>query len=118
MVRSMLELAGGTVFCANDGVHAISLALEKPIDLVLMDLQLPLLDGYKATLELRKLHFAKPILALTAHAFHEERHRVLHSSEFDGFLTKPIGFKPLVDTVKKWAYRERELRKSRMQELH
>ncbi|HET9240052.1 MAG TPA: ATP-binding protein [Oligoflexus sp.] len=118
MVRSMLELAGGTVFCANDGVHAISLALEKSIDLILMDLQLPLLDGYKATLELRRLHFAKPILALTAHAFHEERHRVLHSSEFDGFLTKPIGFKPLVDTVKKWAHQERDLRKSRVQELH
>jgi hypothetical protein len=43
---------------------------------------------------------------------------VLHSTEFDGFLTKPIGFKPLVDTVKKWAYRERELRKNRMHELH
>lgn len=106
MVRSMIELAGGTVYCADDGVHAISLALEKPIDLVLMDLQLPLLDGYKATQELRKLKFTKPILALTAHAFHEERHRVLQSSEFDGFLTKPIGFKPLVETLKKWVHSE------------
>jgi signal transduction histidine kinase len=118
MVRSMIELAGGTVYCADDGVHAISLALEKPIDLVLMDLQLPLLDGYKATLELRKLHFTKPILALTAHAFHEERHRVLHSSEFDGFLTKPIGFKPLVEILKKWAHRDREALKTRVRELH
>jgi signal transduction histidine kinase len=118
MVRSMIEMAGGTVYCADDGVHAISLALEKPIDLILMDLQLPLLDGYKATLELRRLQFSKPILALTAHAFHEERHRVLHGSEFDGFLTKPIGFKPLVESLKTWAHRDRDSIKSRVRDLN
>ncbi|WP_141731677.1 PAS domain-containing hybrid sensor histidine kinase/response regulator [Oligoflexus tunisiensis] len=118
MVRSMIEMAGGRVYCAADGAHGISLALEKPIDLVLMDLQLPLLDGYKATRELRKLHFAKPILALTAHAFHEERHRVLLSADFDGFLTKPIGFKPLIESVKKWASHPREAVKHKVEELH
>ncbi|WP_324959728.1 PAS domain-containing hybrid sensor histidine kinase/response regulator [Oligoflexus sp.] len=105
VIRRMIEMAGGTVYCAEDGQSAISMAFEKPIDLILMDLQLPLLDGYQATAELRRHQFKKPVLALTAHALQSERDRVLNSPDFDDFLSKPIGLRPLVDTVKKWTRR-------------
>lgn len=118
VLRNMMEMAGASVCCASNGVEGVSMALEKDPDVVLMDLQIPLLDGYKTTAQLRRNHFTKPILALTAHALHEERDRVLKSRDFDGFLTKPIGFKQLIETLKKWVDKENTTDRSHARQLH
>ncbi len=89
LVRRFLEKAGSAVEVASDGQEAIDKALHDEYDLILMDLQMPVLDGYNATSQLRKKGYKKPILALTAHALKEEQSRCLKMG-FDGFLTKPI----------------------------
>jgi len=89
LVRRFLERAGSEVEVASDGQEAFEKALHAEYDLILMDLQMPVLDGYNATTKLRAHGYTKPILALTAHALKEERIRCLNMG-FNGFLTKPI----------------------------
>ncbi|KYG63192.1 hypothetical protein AZI86_15935 [Bdellovibrio bacteriovorus] len=74
---------------ASDGRSGIDKALSWNPDLVLMDLQMPLMGGIAATEELRRSHFRQPIIALTAHAMKEEKDRCL-ALGFDAYITKPI----------------------------
>ena len=88
-----LRRAGAEVVIASNGRVAVQLASmpgpEGKFDLVLMDMQMPELDGYEATRELRDMGFKPPIVALTAHASPEERPRCLTAGCTD-FLGKPI----------------------------
>lgn len=74
---------------ASDGRSGIEKALSWNPDLILMDLQMPLMGGIAATEELRKRNFRQPIVALTAHAMKEEKERCL-ALGFDAYITKPI----------------------------
>ncbi len=85
----ILQAAGVEVDIAVDGREGVEKALQGKYDLVLMDLQMPVLDGYAATRELRRAGFQRPIVALTAHALKEERQRCL-AAGFSGHLSKPI----------------------------
>jgi two-component system sensor histidine kinase/response regulator len=87
--RELLGLTGATVDTADDGTQAVAAAINGGYDLVLMDLQMPVMDGYTAARILRELWPDLPILALTAHAMSEERARVLAAGMND-ILTKPI----------------------------
>lgn len=89
LVRKLLEKAGAQVEVASDGLEAVDKAMHTEYDLILMDLQMPILDGYHATSQLREHGYKRPILALTAHALKEEQAKCLRMG-FDGFLTKPI----------------------------
>jgi signal transduction histidine kinase/ActR/RegA family two-component response regulator len=91
----MLANEGATVDTADNGSIGVSKALEKDFDLILMDIQMPGVDGHEAVRRLRAQKYAHPIVALTAHAMKEERTRSL-SGGFDGFLTKPISRETLV----------------------
>jgi len=71
---------------------------------VLMDIQMPILDGYDATMQLRHKGYSKPIVALTAHAMKEERARCLRAGCND-HLTKPVSRSNLVFTVEQYAER-------------
>lgn len=98
LVSRFLQLAGAKTDSAADGAQGICLALEKNFDVVLMDIQMPGMDGYEAVARLRAHTFSKPIVALTAHAMRSERERCL-SSGFDAYLTKPIARMDLVRTI-------------------
>ena len=89
----LLERRGHRVVCAANGVEAVALWKARPFDLVLMDVQMPEMDGLAATRAIRDLEFAAgrriPIVAVTAHASSEDRARCLEAG-MDAFLAKPI----------------------------
>jgi signal transduction histidine kinase/CheY-like chemotaxis protein len=89
----LLERRGHRVACAANGVEAVALWKARRFDLVLMDVQMPEMDGLAATRAIRELELAAgrraPIVAVTAHASSEDRARCLEAG-MDGFLAKPI----------------------------
>lgn len=84
---------------AEDGRQAVDKALSGDHDLVLMDIQMPLLDGIGATNALRKAGYRKPIIAITAHAMQNELEQYLKEG-FDGYLTKPYSREQLFAVLK------------------
>jgi signal transduction histidine kinase/CheY-like chemotaxis protein len=98
LVTRLLEKAGASVDTVSNGEDAVSLAEKGQYDVLLMDLQMPIMDGYEATSKLRKNGYKGKILALTAHAMLEERNRCLRSG-FDDHLTKPISSTILLEKV-------------------
>ena len=104
----LLEGVGATVEVANDGLEAVRKVLSQPAppayDVVLMDLQMPEMDGYQATREIRAdSRFASfPIIAMTAHATIEERQKCLDAG-MNGHVSKPIDPVSLFDTLERFA---------------
>ena len=101
IVKSFLLKAGYEVYLANNGREGVSKALNEDYDIVLMDIQMPEMDGYEATQRLRLEGYAKPIIALTAHALGEERKKAFHIG-FSDYITKPIRRDILLTTLKKY----------------
>jgi PAS domain S-box-containing protein len=99
LVSRMLNAHGATVTVAQDGEEAIHKALDSDFDLVLMDIQMPRVDGYEAARALRMYGYKKPIIALTAHAMAEERART-RAAGCDSHLTKPLNSRELIETIK------------------
>lgn len=102
LIAFHLRRAGANVETAQngqEGLEAVQRAIASglPYDLILMDMQMPLLDGYAATRALRGMNVKTPILALTAHAMAEDEQRCL-SAGCDHFATKPIDAYQLVST--------------------
>ena len=87
--RELIELTGAKVHTADDGAQAVAAVANGGIDLVLMDIQMPVMDGYTATRIIRERWPNLPVIALTAHALSEEKPRVLAVGMND-ILTKPI----------------------------
>jgi CheY-like chemotaxis protein len=89
--RLMLEHAGYTVLHAWDGAEGLRLAREALPELILMDISVPLVDGWEATRQLKAdpATAAIRVVALTAHAFPEDRERAA-AIGFDAYLAKPV----------------------------
>lgn len=103
LISLLLRKAGAEVALAGDGAAAVEIALEaqrcgRPFDVVLMDMQMPVLDGYQATRRLRAAGYRAPILALTANAMAGQREACLRAG-CDAFLAKPIQRAVLIRTV-------------------
>ncbi len=87
--RELVELTGAVVDTVDDGAQAVAAVAAGGYDLVLMDLQMPVMDGYTAARIIRESRPGLPIIALTAHAMIEEKTRVL-AAGMNGIVTKPI----------------------------
>lgn len=94
----ILTEIGAKYESAINGVEAIELATSKAFDVVLMDMQMPVMDGYTATRKLREMGYDRPIVALTAHAMYEAEDQCLDAG-CSGFLSKPIEFDKLIATL-------------------
>ena len=99
----VLQASGYRTLEATTGESAVEVALEHQPDLVLMDLQLPDIDGVEALARLRadERSASLPILALTAQAMEGDRERFL-AAGFDGYLSKPVDISEFVATVKRY----------------
>ncbi len=97
--RFFMESYGATVVSAAQGAEALELAKHNVFDIVLMDLQMPVMDGYETNQALRARGLKVPIIALTAHAMEDEQKR-MREAKFDGILTKPISGGELIETLK------------------
>ncbi len=102
-MSSLMEELGFEIEVAMNGQHAIDvLERELPVDIVLMDMMMPVMDGYQATTELKiKRHYDRPIIALTAHAMKGDREKCLQAGA-DDYLAKPVTQADLVDMLNKW----------------
>ena len=103
LIRKILEKAGFDVFMAGNGLAAVEIAAKesrngKPFGLVLMDIQMPILDGYQATVRLREEGYSGPIIALTAHAMGSEVEKILKAG-CNAYLAKPFTRQGLLSAI-------------------
>jgi CheY-like chemotaxis protein len=103
LISFHLKKAGAAVVVADNGRTACDLALAacracQPFDVILMDIQMPELDGYAATAQLRAAGYPGPILALTAHAMNDDRENCLRAG-CDDHVSKPVERQQLIDAI-------------------
>nr|WP_232111692.1 response regulator [Pseudomonas guariconensis] len=106
LVQTLLEGLGAEVLALDNGYAAVKAVQDEPFDLVLMDVQMPGMDGRACTEQIRRWEASQsgsplPIVALTAHAMANEKRALLHSG-MDDYLTKPISERQLSQVVMKW----------------
>jgi two-component system cell cycle response regulator DivK len=105
LIRTLLEHDGYEISEAEDGREAVDIARATLPDLILLDIQMPRLDGYAAVREMRldeRLH-SVPIVALTASAMHSDRDRVFEAG-FSAYITKPVSLRVLRDELTRLLY--------------
>jgi len=103
LVRDLLQHHGHRTLEADTGEAGLSLALKERPDLVLMDIQLPDIDGATVLARIREdaSFDAMPVLAVSASVMPDEQQKIV-TSGFDAFVTKPINLKQFRDTVKQF----------------
>ncbi len=126
ITQHFLEAAGATVVTAEDGAKGVAavekaFAEQKLFDIIVMDMQMPIMDGRQATALLRERGVIQPIIALTAHAMKGERESCIQSG-FDDFLSKPIDHDTFVAMVARYTQslsldQVVDLRSQRLQKL-
>ncbi|NLY02611.1 MAG: PAS domain-containing protein [Rhodopirellula sp.] len=107
LIALLLKRAGAEVSLAENGQVACESALAasdrgEPFDVILMDMQMPVMDGYAATRHLRAEGYTGPIVALTAHAMADDRQKCLDAG-CDDFATKPIDRPTLLEMIARYA---------------
>ena len=109
LISLLLRKAGVEVELVENGLAAHDLAMNSQaegtsFDVILMDMQMPIMDGYEATLRLREAGYAGPIIALTAHAMSTDREKCLHAG-CDDHMAKPVDREGLISLISKYASR-------------
>ncbi|MBF0448180.1 MAG: PAS domain S-box protein [Magnetococcales bacterium] len=107
IIKGFLEQAGYQITVAENGAEAVKLFKKHTFNLILMDIQMPVMDGYAATRQIRQLESQKnrkptPIIALTAHALSENKQQVLEAG-CNEHLSKPVRKMRLIKTIEKFA---------------
>jgi two-component system sensor histidine kinase/response regulator len=96
---------GYAIEVAENGAEAVAKVKNRRYDLIFMDVQMPVMDGFQATQEIRRLgedSSSIPIVAVTANAFQREREKCF-SSGMDDYLTKPVDKDRLKEALRRWA---------------
>jgi two-component system sensor histidine kinase/response regulator len=104
LVVTLLKKAGFTIEAVENGKLAMEALNRKPYDLILMDVQMPEMDGFEATKAIRERKDDRrntPIVAMTAHAMKGDRERCL-AAGMDDYVSKPIEPQELLNAIKKW----------------
>jgi CheY-like chemotaxis protein len=106
MLKNRLTRAGHTVVVATDGAQGVAMALSEQPDMILMDLSLPVLDGWQATRQIKATPDTKhiPVIALTADAMAGDREKAL-AAGCDDYDTKPVELPRLLGKIKDLAER-------------
>ncbi|TWT86483.1 Aerobic respiration control sensor protein ArcB [Pseudobythopirellula maris] len=99
LIALLLTRAGAKVVTAENGALGVQAAMEQSFDVILMDMQMPVMDGYTAARRLREEGFTTPVIALTAHAMKGDREKCLDAG-CDDFLTKPVNTQQLYAVVR------------------
>jgi signal transduction histidine kinase/DNA-binding NarL/FixJ family response regulator len=99
LIGLFLTRNGASVEIAENGALALHVAERSRFDAILMDMQMPVMDGYTATIRLREEGFTCPIIALTAHAMKGDREKCV-AAGCSGYLAKPVNMDELVHTVR------------------
>ena len=101
MLRSRLTRAGFAVVVASDGAAGVAMAISERPDVILMDLSLPVLDGWEATRRIKAAPETRhiPVIALSAHAMSGDREEAL-AAGCDDFDTKPIELRRLLEKIR------------------
>jgi CheY-like chemotaxis protein len=109
VAKGLIERLGHEVTVVGNGQEAIAVVAQEKFDLILMDVQMPVLDGYSATKEIRRMETElgkrTPVVALTAYAMQEERENCI-SAGMDDFLSKPIAPAALRQMLERYAQTE------------
>jgi PAS domain S-box-containing protein len=98
LISMVVTKTGAEIVIAHNGQQAVERALREPFDIILMDMQMPVMDGLEATRVLRRSAYTGTIVALTANAFREDRDACL-AAGCDDFITKPIARDVLLRTL-------------------
>lgn len=104
LIQIVLTRAGLVVETAENGQIGMERALREPFDLILMDMQMPVMDGYTATMFLREEGYSGPIVALTAHAMKGDEVKCQQAGCSD-YLSKPVDSDLLLSTISRWLAR-------------
>ena len=106
MLKNRLTRAGHTVVVATDGAQGVAMAASERPDVILMDLSLPVLDGWQATREIKAAADTKhiPVIALTANAMAGDREKAL-AAGCDDYDTKPVELPRLLGKIKQLVVR-------------
>ena len=106
LCRDMLQILGCNVAIASNGENALEVLRGSSFDLIFMDCQMPVMDGYRATEEFRKMEgegdARTPVIAITAYAMEGDREKCL-SHGMDDYLSKPFKFEQLKTILNRWA---------------
>jgi CheY-like chemotaxis protein len=107
VLKSRLTRAGHTVLVASDGAQGVTMAAAEQPNLILMDLSLPVLDGWEATRRIKAAPETRhiPVIALTAHAMAGDREKAI-AAGCDDFDTKPVDMSRLLDKIEALVRRE------------
>ena len=106
MIEHQLEAIGVDSISVTNGLEVLERIKDEDFDIILMDLQMPVMDGQTATSELRRRGYRKPIVAMTAYAMKDDRDRCLGSG-FDAHLSKPLNRDDLARAIFKFQFNSR-----------
>jgi ligand-binding sensor domain-containing protein/ActR/RegA family two-component response regulator len=105
LAQRAIEKMGHNIVVADNGLRALQLFGERPFDLVLMDLQMPEMDGFETTAGIRQVETAfgrhTPVIAMTAHAMHGDRELCLRAG-MDDYLSKPVDLQALARMIERY----------------
>ena len=103
LLRTILQKLGVQVIEAQDGYSGVQLAVAEKPDLILMDIQLPVMDGYEATKKIRAIEETKniPIIAITSYAMVGDKEKILNAG-CNVYIEKPIEPQSFIEKLKKY----------------